>query len=472
MSSQAVKVTGINPVTEDTDGGKLVAVSSNAADTGNLSISGLYSSAGQSETLALLGRREVATTNLWDALYALSMSAAPAGTVTIRKAGSPAIGYVVAGATPPADGDTLILGLTGFTQTYTFRNPGRKTITCPAGGGASLVTTALSASYIKITIAGTSHYFWFSNGTTIDPTPGGTGHAVTFTGAYTQAQLQTALTTALAASNPGFLGITLESGVLTVTGYNLGTITMAQDGGNDFTFGTTAAGTADAANQIRTGWDTSGNAMTALNLASYIDLAIRATTLGGIGAGVYWGTGTVANSFLTSSASVGTVTMTDNVACLRSLGWNCSVTGTGVTLVSPAGGVNGDEAGVLTPGATTAYNDLTFDSEGADVTGVPTTVTLPALLTPTSDEILVGGKQVTFEALKGAGGSTIAWKVQTSTGVADDGAQVWRDCATTPGVITTTLVRFTPVELIDRARVVITTNANTVARPVNIKAVF
>ena len=43
-----------------------------------------------------------------------------------------------------------------------------------------LELTAAPADYFSLTLPSGTHYFWISNGTNTDPTPGGTGHAVTY----------------------------------------------------------------------------------------------------------------------------------------------------------------------------------------------------------------------------------------------------------------------------------------------------
>jgi hypothetical protein len=100
---------------------KLYARSSNAADTGTLSASGLdESSVAVSESLTLAGQREVLGTEDFTVASALALSASQAGTVTVYREGTKATGLCYLTA-QPSDGDTVTIGLTGFTQTYTFK---------------------------------------------------------------------------------------------------------------------------------------------------------------------------------------------------------------------------------------------------------------------------------------------------------------------------------------------------------------
>src|ERR1043166_3114386 len=115
MSAQAFQFATSSPITTQPDsaGEKLIARSSNAADTGNLTVVGLVGSAGDDETVALLGKREVETTSSFKSLLSAALSAAQAGIVKVYGQGTAGTATIQV-ATNPADGDTLTIGLTVF----------------------------------------------------------------------------------------------------------------------------------------------------------------------------------------------------------------------------------------------------------------------------------------------------------------------------------------------------------------------
>ena len=329
MSVRTITATGTNLIASFS-AKKIVAVSSNTGDTTQtVSAVGPVAGVGTTNTLALAGKVENISTNTYDSLSHLSLNASVAGSVYIRATGTAATGYHILMA-QPANNDTAILGLTGFTQTYTFK---------------AILTGAA----------------------------------------------------------------------------------------NEILIGAAAS-------------DTSTNLRAAIN--------------GSAGAGTIYGTGTVANTQLAATGSTTTTTLTDLIPCLRSLAWNCSVTGTSQVIINPANGVNGTLLATLITSSLSAYNTLTFNTESVS------TDTLPALVTPTSDSMTINSGTFTIEAIMAAA-TDISWKVQTST----DSGVTWRDCSTTPSVITSTLVRFTPTEHANNIRVVITANANTAATKVNMKLI-
>lgn len=122
MSASAFQFTAANPLTTQPNsaGEKLIARSDNAADTGNLSTVGLVSAVSTSDTTALLGKREIQTADTYTTLSIALLSAAQTGSVTLYGQGTKAQGDLRVDSLP-ANNDTLLIGLTGFTQTYTFK---------------------------------------------------------------------------------------------------------------------------------------------------------------------------------------------------------------------------------------------------------------------------------------------------------------------------------------------------------------
>lgn len=101
-------------------GEKMIFRSDDAADTGNLSLTGLVAAVSTTNTAALTGKREKETSGTFTSLTIAALSAAQAGIVSVYGQGTKAVGYVIF-TTQPANDDTVLIGLTGFLQTYTFK---------------------------------------------------------------------------------------------------------------------------------------------------------------------------------------------------------------------------------------------------------------------------------------------------------------------------------------------------------------
>ncbi len=100
---------------------KLIVRSSSAADTMNISTVGLVSAVSTSETHALTGKREIRTTDVFSTLSQAILASAAAGTVTVRQLGTKGTASIIVSANP-SNLDTVTIGLTGFTQVYTFKS--------------------------------------------------------------------------------------------------------------------------------------------------------------------------------------------------------------------------------------------------------------------------------------------------------------------------------------------------------------
>lgn len=109
----------INPVSAQT----LIARSSSASDTQNLTLTGATSApVNVTETRALTGQREVSfATNTLATLTGALLASSPVGAVTVYEQGTKGFGFVRVD-TNPANNDTLVIGLLGFLQTYTFKS--------------------------------------------------------------------------------------------------------------------------------------------------------------------------------------------------------------------------------------------------------------------------------------------------------------------------------------------------------------
>ena len=389
-------------------GEKLVAVSSsNAANdrAGVVLVGNIAgpSSTSETRTLATDSMIERETSATLISLSSMTAVTTPlTGVISVYGQGVAAEGDVQVTAVP-AEGTTLEIGIAGYTQTYTLRHPCRETILCPAG--STLVTGASPGSYIKITLNGVAKYFWFSNGTSTDPAPGGTGYAVVFTGGDSNTTIATALQASMVTNLTNF-ATSLDTATITITGIALGVITISQDAGNDFTLTAIQAGLADAANQIRTGYDVDGSVASESDVALWIQYAMNAS--GGT-AGTQYGTGTSAHAYLSALASGAVTTVTDRIACRRQLGWS-SVAGTGLTVRDPVGGSYGTLIGVIS-GSTGVTTGQIFNTP--DVTDP----TLLPLFASSTDAIQVQGRQASLRLYAANVTSAVVVKLQAS----DDG---------------------------------------------------
>lgn len=118
MSHKAFAVTGSGISSQPT--GKVYFRSTDAADTANLSVTGLVSASPTTETNALIGKREVQTADVFTSISSAVLSAAAAGAVSVFNLGTAADGRIVV-SSQPANNDTIQIGLVGFTQVYTFK---------------------------------------------------------------------------------------------------------------------------------------------------------------------------------------------------------------------------------------------------------------------------------------------------------------------------------------------------------------
>lgn len=248
--------------------GGFYARSTNAADTGTLYLTGPVGGTATNASSALQGLREIGFSQAFTALTLASLSASQLGTISILGSGAAGEGRIIA-LTQPANNDTLVIGLTGFTQTYTFK------------------TTLTGSAYEVLRGADATE---------------------------TMANLRLAL---------------------------------------------------------RDGDTVRGDAT---------------------GEGTAYGTGTAANPYLDVTAVSGTIlTVTDLIACRRSLAWSFTQgVGTTLSLQTPTGGTDGQVLAQLIAGQTLAANEIILDDEGL------TLDRLPALVNFASSWITAGGRPATL----------------------------------------------------------------------------
>ncbi len=397
-------------------GEQLVVVSSNAADAPvNVTISGDASGA-TSEVAALAtdGRIEKETTASFTTVTAISTNATLAGFLNVYGQGVAGVGDIQFSSIP-TDGLTLIIGLVGQTQTYTYVRPAYFTL-------ATVAASALADSdYFDIAISGTTYRFWFEidGAGGVAPSNPGVLTKVSILSTDTAAQVATTLEASMESAITGY-ACAVSSSTITVVKEVLGTATFAFTDGaaaaaTGFTYTLGDLGLADAANQIRTSFGTDAEVATTTNVALWTQYAINAS--GGT-AGTHYGTGTAANAYVTASAASATTTITDKIPCSRVLGWTVTAP-SGATARSVAGGANGVLLATLT-GASSIQDAQIFDN--ADLADD----TLLALWASTTDAILVNGFPSTLRLAINNVSSVVTAKIQAS----DDGT-TWYDISGT-----------------------------------------
>jgi hypothetical protein len=456
MANKVFSVSGV-AVTGQPAGEQLYFRSTNAADSANLSLTGLVSAVSTTETNALLGRREVQTADLFTSLSAALLSATQAGLVSVFGQGVQASGPIIV-SSQPADGDTILIGLVGFTHDYTFKTALTELFATDtvsdtgAPADADTVTVNGRVYTFKTTLTGAADEI-FINGqdgslTNLAAAINNTGVAGTDYGTGTT--INADVTSGAVVSH----GITLTAKVVGIGGNAL---TLAKSGANLAVGGANFTGGVDPVlNEILIGSDVAGT-------ATHLSEAIQA----GSGAGIDYSTGTTANEYVSPTVSGAIVTITDLIACHRQLAWAVSQ-GVGATLSisQPAGGVNGTLLAKLSPGLTQIWNTLSFASEDL------VALTLPAKVVPTTASITIDGKQCCLRFKCSNVVTSIPVKYQTST----DGVN-WSDGVTSisnldDNSVATPLFVAPGEENIDKIRLVFTGNTNTTDTALDARVIF
>lgn len=158
----------------------IYARSTQAADTGTLTVSGLdASSVAQSEAFTLTGKREVAGSDSFTKAVAAALSATQTGNVTVYSEGTAANGLCYLTAQPTA-GDKVTLGLTGYTQDYTYQDTTASAYDVKIGADVATTTANLAAA---INADGVGDGTDYHTGTAANPylTATGTSGIITLT---------------------------------------------------------------------------------------------------------------------------------------------------------------------------------------------------------------------------------------------------------------------------------------------------
>lgn len=210
-------------------------------------------------------------------------------------------------------------------------------------------------------------------------------------------------------------------------------------------------------NEIKIGTDTGE---TADNIAS----AINDTSTGPSVPvdGTDWGTGTVANGYVSATVAGTVVTITDLLACKRQVAWACTESSANFSIRNPVGGKDGTLLTTLDPGDTEYYNgDLELDTEDL------ATETLPGLKTGATDSIAIGGKRPTLHIRCENVVTAITLKYQVSN---DDAT--WDDGQTALTSADNNNLWYPVGENIQYIRLNITANSNTAAAALSAKVIY
>lgn len=357
----------------------MVLSSSSASDTQGVN---LWAD-GAIHNYTLTGKVEQAT-GAWALLTRVELASVAVGTITLRRPGTKATGTITVGSNP-TDGQTYVIGLTGNTRTYTFKDGEKSQVICVADAADSL-----DGKYFDIYDGAFAVRVWFNTsggGATAPATPSGGRLLVV---AITTGDADTAVATALAAALDGDSAFRATASTATVTVFNCKSIlntTNAADGGGGsatgFTISTPIAGP-DSANNVLIGKTMYASLR---NLAE----AINDTNP----TGSRYGTGTAINALLTAWADSGhtdvslngtsedVIYLQDVLGCSRRLSWTRTEPA-GLTTVLPAGGIDGDMVCEIAPGSYGAGENITLNST-ADIN-------VSQSSTPTYDPIEVFGR--------------------------------------------------------------------------------
>lgn len=424
----------------------LYARSTNAADTGTLTNSGLdESSVAESEALTLTGQREKAGTDEFTKFFAAALSAAQAGTVAVYKAGTAGSGTIILSA-QPTTADTVTIGLTGFTQAYTFRARAQSTIVCNATAGLT------QGDYFDIALSGGSaRRFWYdidAAGTGAPADPGGGLSEIDIVTGDTADQVATKTEAVIEAVTN--LNSSVSTSTITIDYAILGTMTVTDGPGDALgTITAVQAGTTDAAYQVAIGATASE---TAENLRDAINDSVGTE-------GTDYGTSTAVNPYLTATVSGVIVTVTDRIACLRYLGWSFAKSGPDISVSAPVGGANGDLLATLTAGQTALYNTISLDDEAL------TLGLLPGLVNWTSAAVRVSGKRFSIYVAASDVTAAMVASYEFSTQTIPT---AWRSGITSIASLDNNSQIITPAEVVEHVRLKIN-NTNAGAASVNAK---
>ncbi len=305
--------------------------------------------------LTLSGTTELSTSpKEFDRVRHLRAHDDPEGVITLRGTGGAAVGYVEYTGVP-ADGDTLVVGKTGTQRTYTYRAPGVGSFLCITK--ANFADNSVGAmDYCNVTLSGIVNRFAFDRaGTGANPPANpGTLTIVNISAATTAAEVAVLLEAAILTIATLFADASGDT--VTVTALWLGALTATESVTNaGFTATTVVAGTAVAANQIRSVYGLTGAGATAALVAGWTADAIN---LAGQ-AGVEYSSATTIHADVEADVdadNTGLVILTDKTHAAEGQAWTLSETGTASTTTAFVASADGPVIATLNPALPVPYN--------------------------------------------------------------------------------------------------------------------
>lgn len=343
--------------------------------------------------LTLSGTTELSTSpKEFDRVRHLRAHDDPEGIITLRGGGTQAAGFVEFVSTP-ATGNQLTVGKSGAETTYSFRQPARATITNVAKA------SHVQGESVTVTLFAVNHQLWFSldgSDTSIPSAPVApdTLTKVDLTSATTDDDVAAVLRTAAASLTTIFIA-TVANEVVTLVSIPLGAISLADTVVNaGFTTAVIEAGSNIASNQVRTGFNTAGAAISLAELGTNLVAAMNKT---GTNADGLWQNVSVIHPSLTATADTDNgarVELDDYTHAAEAQVWTLSQTGTSMTLTAFVNGAGGPIIAQLNPANPAPYNrhayrDVILSApeilEGSPENAEPN---VPATVNLTSDPML------------------------------------------------------------------------------------
>lgn len=398
--SQVFKATQQNDilVQPSKSGDTLYIKSTSASDTAVATVFGRNNGGFKKKNVTMTGTTEVNTGTNFDKVIHFRVKADPVGTITLRGPGSGSTGfYTFSGV--PADGDTITVGKTAATRTYTFRSPAIVGVATVAkanfvdnsGGAADFFTVGLNSVTDKV-------YFDFAGTSANPPAAGGGGVVVRvdISALTTSGEVATAAVAAIngdATMATRWFAAPAVGNTFLLYAKQLAASSISDtvaDAG--FTTSTTTAGTAVAANQIRTTTTPAGAAATVPDIIDYV-----VSTINLDGTTTSYSSGTTIHADLTASefaTDTSILQLNDKTHAPSSQAWTISDSSTAITSTAFATAGDGPLIAQLLPGGTPPYNrhafkDVIFTNPDL-IEGTPSEAVenVPAAVNVTSDSML------------------------------------------------------------------------------------
>lgn len=413
----------------------LTVKSTSAGEALDVVVYGKHNGRLKKKKVTLSGTTVVSTDpQKFDKVIHLRAKTSPAGTITLRGQGATATGFADFTAAP-ATGDTITVGKSGTTRTYTFRTPGVLEIETVAkadhvqGEYVDLTTTPSTGAEIV--------RFWVSTDGSDTSIPSNPGTRVKVNLLTATTADECAVVWAAAVNTvPTQYAASVVSNTVTVVAVKLGTFAAADTVADvDFALGVLSAGTAVATDQVRTAYTLTTAAAASADVAEYLDNAIDLDE--GTIHTSYSGSTTI-HADVASAVVDGELTrlaLTDKTQAPPSQAWTLSETGTGITVTAFVVTGDGPLIAQLDPAATPpinkhAYKDIIFNNPDlldGSVDGPGILERMPATVEAVTDAILAPVSSGLKLELSASGSPALPVKYQLSA----DGVSGWADGAVT-----------------------------------------